>query len=133
MRPSAQILLVCAALVLAGCAAKGQQDPFAYTRKPLYTGHFDLDPLAGGKVDSQQFRVEDGSIAEIRVQVWVNATAGGALVEILDPSGRTVVSTTTHAEQRFPLNLGIWTVKVRGQPDEAGQVAGGVGILVTRG
>lgn len=126
------VLLLVPALLLAGCAANAQQDPFAYAKKPLYTGHFDLEPLAGGKVDSQQFRVEDGSIGFVNVRIWVNNTAGDAKVEIVDPSGRTVLTTTQHAEQAFPLNLGIWKVVVTGTPDESGALAGGVGVLVTR-
>lgn len=120
-------LLLVAAVALAGCAANAE-DPFAYTRKPLYTGHFELDPLAGGKTDSQEFRVEDGSIARVHVQVWVNATAGGARVEVVDPSGRTVLSVTDDAEQSFPLHLGVWTVRVTPE----GEAAGHVSVLATR-
>lgn len=128
------LLLVVLALVLAGCSAQGRQDPFAYAKKPLYSSHFDLDPLVGGKTDGQEFRVEDGSIAAVRVQVWVNATAGGANVEIKDPSGRVVMTTSgPHADQSFPLNLGIWTVTVVGVPDAEGKLSGGVGVHVTRG
>lgn len=125
------VLLLVPALALAGCAANAQ-DPFAYAKKPLYTGHFDLEPLAGGKTDSQQFRVEDGSIGHVNVRIWVNATAGAAKVDVIDPSGRTVLSTTTDAERSFPLNLGVWTVVVSGAPAEEGGLAGGVGVLVTR-
>lgn len=129
------LLSVVLALVLAGCSAQGQQqDPFAYAKKPLYTSHFELDPLVGGKTDGQQFRVEDGSIAAVKVQIWVNATAGGGSVELQDPSGRVVMTTTgPYAEQSFPLNLGVWTVTVKGAPDESGKLSGGVGVLVTRG
>ena len=125
------VLLLVPALLLAGCAANAQ-DPFAYAKKPLYTGHFELEPLAGGKTDSQQFRVEDGSIGYVNVRIWVNNTAGDSNVDVIDPSGKTVLSTTSHAEQAFPLNLGIWTVVVSGTPDESGALAGGVGVLVTR-
>ncbi len=124
-------LLVVAAVALAGCSANAE-DPFAYAKKPLYTGHFELEPLAEGKVDSQQFRVEDGSIAQVRVQVWVNNTAGDAKVEVVDPSGRTVLTTTTTTDQSFPLNLGVWKVLVSGTPDGEDGLKGNVGILVTR-
>lgn len=125
MRRAALLVLV-AALLLAGCTAKGE-DPFAYTKKPLYTGGFDLARLAG-ETDQQQFRVGDGSIAAIRIQVWVNATAGGAQVQILDPSGRAAVTTTESVDKTVPVNLGAWTVVVDGEPAAAGHV----GILVTR-
>ena len=120
-----------AAMVLAGCSANAQ-DPFAYAKKPLYTGHFELDPLVGGKTDGLEFRVEDGSIGYVHVQVWVNATAGEGKVEIIDPSGRTVISTTTHAAQTFPLNLGVWKVVVTGTPDGENGLKGHVGVLATR-
>jgi hypothetical protein len=129
MRAFAVLLL--AAVVLAGCSANAQ-DPFAYAKKPLYTGHFELDPLVDGKTDSQEFRVEDGSIGYVRVQVWVNDTAGDATVEVLDPSGRAVLTTSANADQSFPLNLGVWKVVVRGAPDAEGKLSGNVGVLVTR-
>ena len=129
MRASAALLL--AAMVLAGCSANAQ-DPFAYAKKPLYTGHFELEPLAGGKTDSQEFRVEDGSIGFVRVQLWVNNTAGDATVEVYDPAGRAVITTTTGVDQSFPLNLGVWKVVVRGTPDAEGKLSGNVGVLVTR-
>lgn len=125
------VLALAAATVLAGCSANAK-DPFAYARKPLYTGHFELEPLAQGKVDSQEFRVEDGSIGYVHVQVWVNNTAGDATVEVVDPSGRTVLTATEDAEQKYPLTLGVWKVLVRGAPDAEGRLAGNVGILVTR-
>lgn len=115
------------ALLFAGCTAKGEDDPFAYTRKPLYTGGFDLERIAG-QSDQQQFRVGDGSIAALKVQVWVNATAGGGEVQLLDPSGRVVLTTTQTTEQRVPVNLGAWTVNVKGQPASTGHVS----VLVTR-
>lgn len=120
-------LLLLAALLLAGCTAQGE-DPFAYTRKPLYTGGFDLAKLDGGE-ETQQFRVGDGSIGAIRLQIWVNATEGGATVTILDPSGRVVLTTDSTRETSVPVNLGAWTVKIQGQPNSSGHV----GILVTRG
>lgn len=130
MRP-ALVLAVACALLAAGCFAKAGEDPFAYTKKPLYTGGFDLEDIKGE--DSQQFRVEDGSIALVRVQVWVNATAGGARVELTDPSGRVVLTTTEGAAQEYPLKLGIWTVKVTPVPDASGAAAGHVAVLATRG
>lgn len=129
--PGRLLTLLLPALVLAGCSA-GADDPFAYTRKPLYTGYFDLDPLAGGKTDSQEFRVEDGSIGRIHVQVWINATAGRGQVDLVDPSGRTALTTTSSTTQSYPLTLGVWKVVVRGEPD-GGALAGHVGVLVTRG
>ena len=125
MRWSLVALLVVAAL--AGCTAEGTHDPFAYMKKPLYTGGFDLEDI--GTSDQQEFRVEDGSILQVYTQVWVNATMGGALVEVSDPSGRVVLSTTQHAENGLPMTLGVWTVKVT--PDSA-EAAGHVGVLVTR-
>ena len=126
MRPT-RVLALAAMLTMAGCIAKANQDPFAYTRKPLYTGGFDLDGLQAA--DQQEFRVEDGSISRVHARVWVNATAGGAHVEIMDPSGRTVLSVTDDAEMAFPLALGVWTVRVTPE----GEAAGHVSILVTRG
>ena len=121
------LLLVVAALVLAGCAARGNEDPFAYMRKPLYAGHFDLAD-AQGTTATNKFWVDDGSIAQIRIQVWVNNTAGDARVVIKDPSNFTVLDTTSSVEQRFGLDLGAWTVTVEGSPEAAGNV----GVLVTR-
>lgn len=122
----APVLLVLAALLLAGCSVRGA-DPFAYTRKPLYTGHFDLAEMPAGG-DGQTFRVDDGSIAFERVQVWINATAGGARVTVTDPSGRVQVDTTQAMDQRFSLELGAWQVRVEAQPGSAGSVE----LLVTR-
>lgn len=124
-------LVVVLAVALSGCAANAQ-DPFAYTKKPLYTGYFDLDPLAGGTTDAQEFRVEDGSIGRVHVQVWVNATAGAGKVDVYDPSGRLVLTSEGQAEQGFPLNLGVWRVVVSGTPDGEGKLEGHVGVLVTR-
>ena len=125
---NARLLVVplVATLAMAGCFAKANQDPFAYTRKPLYTGAFTLDGL--NATDEQQFRVEDGSIGQVHVQVWVNATAGGATVEVVDPSGQTRMSVTDDAAMGFPLALGVWHVRVTPQ----GEAAGDVSILVTR-
>lgn len=120
------VALLCVA-ALAGCTAKGTHDPFAYMKKPLYTGGFDLEAIVAS--DQQEFRVEDGSILQVYAQVWVNATAGGARVEISDPSGRVLLSTAQDAEQGFPMTLGVWTVKVTPTSEDA---AGHVGVLVTR-
>ena len=127
MRRTPALLALAVMLTMAGCIAKANHDPYAYTRKPLYTGGFDLDGRTAA--DEQQFRVEDGSIARVRAQVWVNATAGGALVEITDPSGRTVMSVTDDGEMGFPLHLGVWTVRVTPQGESTGHVS----VLVTRG
>lgn len=118
------------AVVLAGCAARGSDDPLAYTRKPLYVGGFALAQVAQTEnlTQSQQFWVSDGSIGEIHVQVWVNATKGGARVIVTDPSGHVALDTTTAAEQGFGLNLGAWKVTVEAEPESAGLV----GVLVTR-
>ena len=112
-----------AALVLAGCAARGggENDPWAYTRKPLYAGGFDLARIAG-ETDSQVFRVTDGSIAAIRVLVWVNATAGGGTVRLFDPSGNLVLTTSETVERQYGLQLGEWRVEVDAQPASAGRV-----------
>lgn len=122
--PLAAALLV----LLAGCAAEGGEDPFAYMRKPLYAGGFDLARL-GDNAQTQEFRVTDGSIGQIRVQVWINATSGGASVTLRDPSGDLRMATDTTKEQRFPLDLGRWTVEVDGQAGSSGLVH----VLATRG
>lgn len=122
------ILALVAAVALAGCSAEGGQDPYAYTKKELYSGGFDLARIAG-QTDSQQFRVTDGSIAAIRAMVWVNATAGGATVTMRDPGGDVALATDATSERSFPLELGAWTVEVAGQPGSAGRVH----ILVVRG
>lgn len=123
-------VLLTLAVALAGCSAKGE-DPLAYTKKPLYGGVFDLGELGNG-TDQQQFRVQDGSIGMIKVNVWINATAGGARVNVYDPSGRMVLTTTETTERAFPLNLGQWRVEVLGMPDETGASAGHANIIVTR-
>lgn len=123
----ALVLLVLVALV-AGCTATGEQDPFAYTKKPLYTGGFKLEQL-GAETATQEFRVTDGSIATIRMLVWVNATAGGGTVSITDPSGKSVLTTSDTTERSVPLNLGAWKVAVTGEEGAAGIVH----VLVVRG
>lgn len=115
------------ALLLGGCAASGGEDPFAYTRKPLYAGGFDLARI-GPEPDSQEFRVTDGSIAEIRLDTWINATAGGGHVVIVDPSGSIVLDTREPATLGVGLALGVWTVHVEADPDSTGIVH----ILATR-
>lgn len=122
----ALVLLVPVVLV-AGCTATGQDDPFAYTKKPLYAGGFNLEKLGNG-TDTQEFRVQDGSIASIRMLVWVNATYGGATVTITDPSGRTVLTTSDTTERSSPLNLGAWKVNVTGREGSGGMVH----VLVVR-
>lgn len=125
----APILVACVLAIGSGCVAKAGQDPFAYTKKPIYAGGFDLDDLQGP--DHQEFRVEDGSIGAVRVHVWVNATAGGARADIQDPSGRTVLSTMEEAQEDLPLKLGVWRVTVTPSPDVPS--AGHVGVLALRG
>lgn len=125
MRAAFAVLVL--ALLLAGCTATGQEDPFAYTRKPLYAGGFNLEKL-GGETETQTFRVSDGSIASIRILVWINATAGGATVIIKDPAGKTVLTTSETTEGSSPLNLGAWTATVEGRPESSGIVH----ILVVR-
>lgn len=120
-------LLALAALV-AGCTASGETDPWAYTKKPLYASGFQLDRIAGGE-DAQQFQVTDGSIASIRMQVWINATQGGGTLTIRDPGGRVVLETTETTERQTTLNLGQWTIHAAGLPGSAGTIH----VLVTRG
>ena len=122
------LLAVVAAVVLAGCSAQESTDPYAYTKKELYSGGFDLARIAG-TTDSQEFRVTDGSIAEIKIMVWINATAGGATVTIRDPGGDVVLETSETTERSFGLELGAWKVEVAGQPASAGRVH----LLVVRG
>lgn len=123
-------LVLAASMLAAGCIARGE-DPYAYAKKPLYSSGFDLARL-GTETVEQQFRVQDGSIGAIRVQVWVNATAGGAQVEVVDPSGRTVLTTDQAADRSYPLTLGQWRVRVTGVPDEAGAIEGQASVHVTR-
>lgn len=128
MRP-ALTLLTLAALFAAGCSARGDDDPFAYIRKPLYTGSFDLEQLGENHTASQRFWVTDGSIGAIKVQVWVNATAGAAVVKVLDPDGNVAMATDEARSDQFPLALGDWSVVVEGTQDAKGMV----GVFVTRG
>lgn len=123
-------LLVVAAALLAGCTASGDgQDPWAYTRRELYSGGFDLAKVSAAGTDGQVFRVTDGSIGAIRHLVWVNATAGTATVSITDPSGKTVLTTTETTERTTGLSLGQWGVQVDAPPGAQGRVH----ILVVRG
>lgn len=124
-------LLLVAATLLAGCTASGGEDPWAYTKRELYSGGFDLAKVAAreGATDSQEFRVTDGSIGAIRLLVWVNATAGAPTVTINDPSGRTIVQTSETIERQAGLALGAWTVRVDSPPGTEGRVH----ILVVRG
>lgn len=114
-------------LALAGCTASGS-DPFEYTRKPLYAGGFDLARLPA-EGEGQQFRVTDGSIGQIHLLVWVNATADGARVWIADPDGATAVDTTSQVDVLVPLELGVWTVRV----EPTGTPTGLVHLLALRG
>lgn len=114
------------ALALAGCSARGGgPDHFGYTKKDLYTGTFDL---AAGP-DAQSFFVEDGSIGQVRAQVWINATAGGATITFTDARGRDVWTTSQSGATTLPQDLGQWGVKI---VPTAGS-AGTVGIVVVRG
>lgn len=126
-RTLALALMLAAAAVLAGCAARGDEDPLAYMRKALYASSFDLERTQETPI-TQKFWVTDGSIAQIQVQVWVNATAGEARVLVKDPSGNVALSTTESTTSRYGLALGEWTVTVEGSVDAAGDV----GIMVTR-
>jgi hypothetical protein len=130
MRRRAKLLVTLVLLVaLAGCSARGTGgDPWAYTRKPLYSGHIQLDGLTP-EGERQTIFVEDGSINRIRASVWVNTTQGGAIVEFVTPSGQTVWSTTSTGAQSLPMELGAWTLRVR--PLTA-DTTGSVGVLVTR-
>lgn len=128
MRAHALAAIVLVAAFAAGCTASGDRpDPWAYTKKPLYAGGFDLGRLAGQE-ETQQFRVTDGSIGAIRANVWINATAGGALITLHDPSGNVVLETDRTTEAQFPLNLGAWSVTATGHEGSAGIVH----VLVTR-
>ena len=123
------LLAIVHALVLAGCSARGgNEDPWAYTKKPLYAGGFSLERIAG-HTDSQEFRVTDGSIAAVRVLVWINATQGGGTVRVSDPGGHVVLSTSDTADQSFGLQLGRWVVEVEGLTGSAGTVH----VLAVRG
>lgn len=123
----AAFLLAASFLLMAGCSAKGAQDPFAYTRKDLAHTSFDL-ALTQNKTDEQQFRVEDGSIATIQLRVWVNATAGHATVDIYGPSGKKALSTSETTSATVPIDLGVWRIVVTGTSDAAGDAS----IVATR-
>lgn len=112
------------ASAFAGCAARGDDDPFAYMRKPLYASSYDL---ADAPIDDR-FWVSDGSIAQVQVQVWVNVTEGDARVRVIDPAGHVSIDTTASTMQRFALRLGEWRVEVEASEGAVGEV----GILATR-
>lgn len=124
------VLLVAALFPLAGCvgSAGGEEDPFAYIRKPLFASNFDLERVGDG-TDSMEFRVQDGSIVEVRIQVWVNATAGDAVVRVVKPSGHVVYETTTSGTRSVFVELGAWRVEVEGSNSPQGDV----GVLILRG
>jgi hypothetical protein len=119
-------LVLVLASAAAGCTARGQ-DPFAYTKKPLFASTFHLAGTDAG--DRQSFFVEDGSIGRIAAQVWLNVTSGAARVEFVDPSGRTVWITDASASGPLPVELGAWQVRVTPTQPET---LGSVGVLVTR-
>jgi hypothetical protein len=120
------LALLVVAAALAGCSARGSApDYFAYTKKPLYVGTFDLAAGPG----QQNFDVEDGSISALHVQVWVNATKGGAHVEFLDATGHPAWSTDASATMSLPVDIGTWTVNVT----PAAGSAGNLGVVVLRG
>ncbi|MEA3201131.1 MAG: hypothetical protein QOE90_2559 [Thermoplasmata archaeon] len=122
------LVLLVVAVALAGCSARANKDAlFGYMKKPVFASSF---PLADARAvpQSQQFFVEDGSIASLQIQVWVNATAGGATVSIVDAHGDEVLRTTQSTTVAAPLDLGAWKVTVAGTRDATGQVD----ILVMR-
>lgn len=122
------LLALAVVVMLAGCSAKANRDDFfGYMRKPLYASGFDLAHAASAP-QTQEFFVEDGSIASVRIQVWINATAGSGDVSIYTPSGHLVWHATSTGEQSIPLELGAWKIVVAGSPDAAGHVD----VLVTR-
>jgi len=112
------LLAVLVVAAMAGCSARGAPDYFAYTKKPIYVGSFDLAHGA----DRQNFYVEDGSIGQLRAQVWINATAGGARVDVVGSSGATVWSTSASGSQALRVDLGQWTVTVTPTDGAAGEV-----------
>lgn len=124
-------LLLVAATLLAGCTASGGEDPWAYTKRELYSGGFDLTKVSAreGSTDNQEFRVTDGSIGAIRLLVWVNNTAGTPTITINDPSGRTILQTSQTTERQTSLALGAWTVRIDSPPGTEGRIH----ILVVRG
>lgn len=126
--PAALVLAALAATIpLAGCLGSADaEDPLAYLRKPLYASTFHLSELGEDGTDFQEFRVTDGSIVEIRLQVWINATAGAATVKITNPSGHVVFEGTQTGEVLAFVELGVWRVDVTGSGE------GEVGILATR-
>lgn len=119
------VLVLLASLLLAGCTARSsgtKADPFAYTKKALYVGHFELADLKNG-TDAQSFSVDDGSIASVRLRAWINATTGGpAQVEVVDSSGRLVWSTTSTGEATAATNLGTWTVRITAPLGSTGSI-----------
>lgn len=127
MRSPTLLLALAVALVTAGCAARGNDDPFAYMQKPIHIDKFDLAETANDSI-TRQFWVTDGSIKQIQIQVWVNNTAGDARVVIKDPAGYETINTTASTMHRFGLNLGAWSITVSGSEDAAGDV----GVVIVR-
>lgn len=70
-----------------------------------------------------------GTVGEIRMLVGVNATVGGARVRIDPPEGAPGVDTTSGLDERFPLALGVWRVRV----EPTGKASGLVRVLAVRG
>lgn len=118
-----RVIVLLASVLLAGCVARGEkQDPFAYTKKPLYVGHFDLVELKNGTA-AQEFRVEDGSIAAVHLRAWINLTSGAsARLDVVDSSGRPVWATMSTGEATAATNLGTWSVNLSAPPGTAGTV-----------
>lgn len=123
----AMALALAAATLVAGCAARGDVDPFAYMKKPLYNGAFDLADVAGGNV-THQFWVTDGSIAEIHARLSVEAAAGSARMILRDPSGAVAIDTAVDVDKRLALDLGAWSITIEASPDARGDAA----ALITR-
>jgi hypothetical protein len=114
-------LALVAAVLLAGCGARANRDQFfGYMKKPIYASGFALED-ARATPQTQQFFVEDGSIGKVSVQVWVNATAGTATVQIVNAHGDTIVNTASSTTVSVPVDLGAWKITVSGSPDAAGR------------
>lgn len=117
MRPIL-LLAIASLLPLAGCVgnAEGDDDRFAYMRKPLFATTFHLDP-ASNETQTQYFSVQDGSVINMRIYVWINATEGAATVNIINPSGNTIATFDETGQTSAHVRLGSWQVDVT--PQEA--------------